>query len=250
MKTRFLTLLMVNVTILFSITAQVQTKTVLLDVSHDFKTEYTKVNPKIFEEYKELIQCRLGTNLVINENKELSTTLLATADVVIILSPLAKSSLKNLTQTERTSLVTYVKKGGKLILFTDEDNRMNIDAFGANDVINPFGMHLGADLDKLHDVTAISIVGEVIKGKYELPYTGSRELIGGIPISVRNSSGGFVHGAYAKLDNGGKIVAFGETMVGLFMGGVVMTRPDGSIVRWSGKDDKQFMQELIEWMLK
>jgi hypothetical protein len=122
--------------------------------------------------------------------------------------------------------------------------------FGANDVVMPFGMMFGADLPHKRDVMAISFIGEVIKGKYELPYTGSRELTGGIPLSVMNAEGGHVHGAYVKLDNGGKIAAFGEAMVGLFMGGVEMKRPDGGSFIWSGKDDKQFMQELISWMLK
>lgn len=127
---------------------------------------------------------------------------------------------------------------------------MDVNTFGANEVINPFGMNLGGDLDHITNVMAVSFIGEVFKGKYEVPYTGSRELTGGIPLSVRNSAGGHVHGAYMKFDTGGKIAAFGETMVALFLGGVSQTRRNGEIITWGGKDDKQFMQELIAWMLK
>ena len=91
---------------------------------------------------------------------------------------------------------------------------------------------------------------EAIKNEYELSYSGSRSLTGGAPISVRNGDEKVVHGAYVKLDNGGTIVAFGETMTGLFMGGVEMSLPNGMKIIWKEKDDQLFMQELIEWLLK
>lgn len=226
-----------------------QKKSVLLDISHEQKSQYIKVNPQIFDTYNEVIEDLLGATLVINEDKELNSSLLNNHDVVIVLSPLSKETLKNLTMLERSSLVGYVKNGGKLIIFTDEDHRMDVVSYGANDVIEPFGMHLGNDLDNIRNVMAISFIGEVFKGKYEVPYSGSRELTGGIPLSVRNSSGAHVHGAYTKLENGGKIAAFGETMVALFLGGVDEKRSETTI-SWNGKDNKQFMLELIEWMLK
>ena len=33
------------------------------------------------------------------------------------------------------------------------------------------------------------------------------------------------------------------------MGGVEMTRPDGTTLIWRGTGDKPFMQELIGWLL-
>jgi hypothetical protein len=186
---------------------------------------------------------------VINEERELDDALLADIDLLIILSPLTKSTQKPMTAAERTAVVDYVKSGGKLLFFTDEDRRVDVEEFGGNDIVKPFGMVFGGDLPRLSG-TAVSFVGEVFKGKYEVPYVGSRELTGGIPISVKNAEGGHVHGAYTKLDNGGIIAAFGETMAGLFLGGVETTRPDGSSSTWAGKDNRQFMQELIEWLLK
>lgn len=92
-------------------TAQAQKKTVLLDISHEDKSQYTAVNSQIFEQYKEIIENKLEATLVINENNELDSTYLANADVVIILSPLSPKTSKNLTQTERVSIVGYVKNG-------------------------------------------------------------------------------------------------------------------------------------------
>lgn len=226
-----------------------QKKNVMLDISHEQRSQYLKVNPQIFDVYKEVVEDQLRAALIINEDKELESSLLNSQDLVIILSPLSKETLKNLTTTERKSLVDYVKNGGKLILFTDEEHRMDAEAFGANEVVGPFNMQFGEDLDYIRNVMAISFIGEVFKGRYEVPYSGSRELTGGIPLSVRNSPGAHVHGAYTKLDNGGKIVVFGETMVALFLGGVDERRSDATI-HWDGKDDKQFMLELIDWMLK
>lgn len=250
MKTNVSRLWIICLLALLSVSVQAQKKTVLLDISHEEKSQYTAVNPQLFDQYKDLVENKLGATLVVNESNELNAAALGKADVVIMLSPLSPKTLKNLTPTERTSLVNYVKRGGKLILFTDESDRMDVNAYGANEMVRPFGMEFGDDLDHITNVMAISFVGEVFKGKYEVPYTGSRELTGGIPLSVRNSPGAFVHGAYTKLDNGGKIAAFAETMCGLFLGGVSQTRRNGESITWNGKDDKLFMQDLISWMLK
>ena len=135
-------------------------------------------------------------------------------------------------------------------MFMDEENRVNMESFGGNDIVKPFGMEYGLDLPMKPDVGATSLVTEAIKNKYELSYSGSRSLTGGTPISVRNGDEKVVHGAYVKLDNGGTIVAFGETMTGLFMGGVEMSLPNGMKIIWKEKDDQLFMQEFIEWLLK
>jgi hypothetical protein len=230
-----------------------QKRTVVLDVSHEIDTAYTYVNPNMFEQYKELVGNKIGAELIINKNKEVDNAMLANADVLIVLSPLKKdrtTKKNNLTSVERDAIVNYVRNGGKLILFMDEENRVNMESFGGNDIVKPFGMEYGLDLPMKPDVGATSLVTEAIKNKYELSYSGSRSLTGGTPISVRNGDEKVVHGAYVKLDNGGTIVAFGETMTGLFMGGVEMSLPNGMKIIWKGKDDQLFMQELIEWLIK
>jgi hypothetical protein len=228
-----------------------QNKVVLLDISLEEKSEYLKVSPNIFANYQDIVENHLGAKLIINEDQEIGSELLNKADVLIVLSTLSSTAIKKTrSANEISSIISFVKNGGKLIFFTDEDRRMNIEAFGANEIVRPFGMEFGSDLPMARNTGAISFVGEFIKGRYELPYSGSRELTGGIPISVMNAEGGNVHGAYVKLENGGKLVAFGETMVGLFIGGVEFKMPDGNVIVWKGKDNKQFMNELIFWMLE
>jgi len=235
------------------VSSYAQKRTVVLDISHEIDTAYTYVNPNMFEQYNELVGNKIGADLIINKDKEVDKAMLANADVLIVLSPLKKdrtTKKNNLTSVERDAIVNYVKNGGKLILFMDEENRVNMESFGGNDIVKPFGMEYGLDLPMKPDVGATSLVTEAIKNKYELSYSGSRSLTGGTPISVRNGDKKVVHGAYVKLDNGGTIVAFGETMTGLFMGGVEMSLPNGMKIIWKGKDDQLFMQELIEWLLK
>lgn len=228
-----------------------QDKLVLLDISLEDKSEYVKVSPNIFEHYKDVVENQLGANLIINEGQEVDRKLLEKTDVLVVLSTLSSTDLKrSRTETEIKSIVSFVKNGGRLIFFTDEDQRVNIDAFGANQIVNPFGLEFGNDLPKMSNAGAISFIGEFIKDRYELPYSGSRELTGGIPLSVMNAEGAHLHGAYVKLENSGKLAAFGETMVGLFIGGVEFTLPNGNSIVWKGKDNKQFMKELIAWTLE
>lgn len=231
--------------------AGAQNKVVVLDISQDDKSEYLKVSPQIFEQYQDIVENQLGANLMVNEDQEVDSKLLEKTDVLIVLSTLSSADLKKTrTATEIKSIVNFVKNGGRLIFFTDEDRRVNIEAFGANQIVRPFGMEFGNDLPMTRNTGAISFIGEFISGKYELPYSGSRELKGGIPLSVMNAEGAHLHGAYVKLENGGKLAAFGETMVGLFIGGVEFTMPDGNSIVWKGKDNKQFMKELIAWMVE
>lgn len=227
-----------------------QKKVVVLDISCEKMDEYLKVSPNIFNNYRDIIENQLNASLIINEDKLVDKSLLKKTDVLILLSTLTGNQMKRpRTQPEIKSIVDFVRNGGNLILFVDEDKRINMEAFGANELVKPFGMEYGSDLPYKRNTGAISFYGEFIKGRYELPYSGSRELKGGIPISVMNAEGGNVHGAYIKTSKGGKLVAFAETMVGLFIGLEEAKLPDGTTLVWKGKDNKQFMLELIDWAL-
>lgn len=228
-----------------------QNKMVLLDISLEEKSEYLKVSPDIFTHYRDVLENQLGAKLIINEDLEVDSKLLKKTDVLIVLSTLSGATdKKTRSEKEIRAIVNFVQRGGRLVFFTDEDRRMNMQTFGANEIVRPFGMEFGSDLPMVRNSGAISFVGEFINGRYELPYSGSRVLTGGIPLSVMNAEGGHIHGAYVKLDNGGKLAAFGDTMVGLFIGGVEFQMPDGSVLVWKGKDNYQFMKELLGWMLK
>lgn len=239
--------------ICFAINSIAQNKRILLDISHHTDSAYMKVNPNVFTEYKTLVEDKVGAELYINKSDELTPDVLANVDVLIIPSPLDKDRVvpkRNLTATERKSIVEYVQNGGKLIFLMDEEDRVDMNCFGANDIVKPFGMEYGADLPMERNIGAHSIISEIVQNEYELSYSGSRTISGGTPISYKNGNDNIVHGAYVKLDNGGTIVAFAETMTGIFMGGVTMKIKDGTYITWNGKDDKAFIQDIIEWLLK
>ena len=236
-----------------TISISAQKKNVIIDVSHGVDTIYTYVNPNIFNLYKDIVEKQMGANLIINKDKELNEALLSEADLLVILSPLNRERVttkRDLTSVERKDIVNYVQNGGRLILFMDEEHRVDMKAFGGNDIVVPFGMEYGIDLPPKPNAGATTVKSEVIQNEYELSYSGSRSITGGTPISRMNSDAAPVHGAYVKLDSNGKIAAFGETMTGLMMGGVEATFPNGMKVVWKGKDDATFMKELMEWMLK
>lgn len=248
--------LLISITILTSLffttlNLHAQNKVVLLDISHEDKSAYLNVSPDIFTDYQDVVENQLGATFILNEDHSIDSNMLQETDVLILLSSLnGETPKKDRSANEINAIVSFVENGGRLIIFTDENRRIDIDSFGANEIVKPFGMEFGDDLSYSGNAGAISFIGEFIEGRYELPYSGSRELTGGIPISVMNGEGAHLHGAYKKLDNGGKIVAFGETMVGLFIGGVSFERPNGETIVWTGKDNKQFMTELIAWTLK
>ena len=228
-----------------------QDKVVLLDISHEDKSAYLNVSPDIFTDYQDVVENQLGATFILNEDQSIDRNMLEETDVLILLSTLnSETPKRNRSNSEINAIVSFVENGGRLIIFTDEDKRIDINSFGANEIVRPFGLEFGDDLPYSGNVGAISFIGEFIEGRYELPYSGSRELTGGIPISVMNAEGAHLHGAYVELDNGGKLVAFGETMVGLFIGGVSFERPNNDTIVWKVEDNKQFMKELIAWTLK
>jgi len=243
-------ILLISLLGLFFVEANAQDKVVLLDISLEDKSAYLNVSPDIFTDYRDVVENELGATFILNEDQAINSNMLKETDVLILLSTLNSETPKRTrSATEVNAIVSFVEKGGSLVIFTDEDKRVDIESFGANEIVRPFGLEFGDELPYSGNVGAMSFIGEFIEGRYELPYSGSRELIGGIPISVMNGDGAHLHGAYKKLNNGGKLVAFGETMVGLFIGGVSFERPDGDSIVWKGEDNKQFMKELINWTL-
>lgn len=201
--------------------------------------------------YQEILD-RNGIEYVPN-TAEITPESLAGIDALLMLSPLARATQVPITQQEKTAIVDYVNGGGSLIIMVDEEEyRVILDEYGANDITSQFGITLGDDItDVPGNCGAVSIENEIFSGRWEVPYSGSRKVYGGIPASLC-MEGGYVHGAYAKLDNGGKIYVIGETMVGLLMG-----YPDGERnvhrmmeTRWWGKDSRKFMEELILWAIQ
>lgn len=250
MKKRLFTSLLLFFVI---VAAHAQQKTVLFDLSHSQCTDtYVgfETYPKVIPGYQEIVG-ELGARFEVNDSSEITPELLKQTDVLIMLSPLSNKLQKNLTNTEKKTLVDFVHNGGALLFFIDDEHRIDIDKYGANDIVRPFGIEFGPDVPVPGNVGAISFENEIFAGRREIPYSGARLMKGGIPVSVCMEEG-YLHASYVELENGGKLYAAADTMVGLLLG-----YPDGvrkvsnkMQTRWWGKDSKRYMSELIAWALE
>jgi hypothetical protein len=229
-------------------------KTVLVDLSHGQCKDvypgceyYTNIMPK----YQALIN-EIGAKMVINEKNELNKDCLKKAKVLLMLSPLNKGLQRNITDTEKKSIIDFIKKGGSVILFVDEEERrVAIESYGANEITRPFGIEFGEDVKGLPgNCGAVSFENEIFGGRREIPFSGARLMKGGIPASVCMEQG-YQHSSYVKLENGGKLFAASDTMVGQLMGydDGVRNVSNKMETRWWGKDSYIFMKELITWAL-
>ena len=229
-------------------------KRILFDLSHSQCTDtYNgyETYPYLLPAYERMLQeLDHSAELIIHEQGELTTELLAEADVVLMLSPLNKGLQKNLTEAERRNLVRYVAEGGSLLFFIDDAHRVDWQAYGAADVVGPYGISFGANVPLPGNVGAIAFPNRIFKERYEIPYSGACLMRGGEPVSVC-MEGGYLHGTVVELANGGKLYVGGDTMVGLLLGFTDGERLsfDKMETRWWGKDSWNYMKELLNWAL-
>ena len=228
-------------------------KTVMFDLSHG---QCRGIDPG-FETYPEVIpgyeaivgEC--GARLLVNDSSEINAGLLSDVDVLMMLSPLSNTLQRDITAVEKQAIVDFVKGGGCLLFFMDDEHRVDITRYGANDITRPFGIEFGPDVKGLPgNCGAVSFENEIFGGRREIPYSGARLMRGGVPASVCMEQG-YLHASFVKLPNGGKLFVAADTMVGLLMG-----YEDGErnvsrkmLSRWWGKDSRLYMRELIQWML-
>ncbi|MBO7417951.1 MAG: hypothetical protein J6U14_03340 [Bacteroidaceae bacterium] len=247
---KILTIAIVLMAVAVSIQAQ---KRIMFDLSHSQCTdvyEGHETYPLVVPAYTEMAQ-QLGAELVVNNDAEITPQLLKKIDVLVMLSPLSNKLQKDLTEVEKQALVNYVNKGGSLIFFVDDNHRVDLDRYGANDVTRPFGIEFGKDVPLPGNVGAVSFKSEIFKERYEIPYSGACVMTGGTPVSVCMEDG-WLHGTYVKTKKGGKLFVGGDTMVGLLLG-----YPDGvrkvtnrMETRWWGKDSRAYITDLLAWALK
>jgi hypothetical protein len=233
---------------------EAQRKTVMFDLSHGQCQDtypgheyYTDILPG----YEDLM-AQVGARLVVNDSLEITKKSLKNVDALLMLSPLSNDLQKNISDAEKVAIVDFVKHGGRLIFFVDDEHRVNLKEYGANDITRVFGVELGDDIKDIPgNCGAISFENEIFSRRYEIPYSGARAMKGGIPSSVC-LEGGYLHSSYVKLKNGGRIFVAADTMVGQLMG-----YPDGvrnvhnkMETRWWGKDSNEFMRDLLVWALE
>ena len=226
----------------------------LFDLSHgQFQDIFVKPSyyDYVIPGYKTILK-EIGCTYRENQG-EITPETLKGVRVLLMLSPLAKSTQKNITETEKKAIIDFIRHGGRVVLMVDEEQyRVKLKEYGANDITRPFGIELGDDIEGLPgNCGAVSFENEIFGGRREVPYSGSRRLKGGVPASVCMEQG-WLHASYALHPSGGKLFVVAETMVGLLMG-----YPDGERnthkmmqTRWWGKDSRLYMKELLVWMLK
>ncbi len=243
-------LMLVAVTAVFTASAQ---KVIMFDLSHSQCRdvyEGHETYPLVVPAYQEMAE-ELGATLVVNEDEEITQKLLKKVDVLVMLSPLSNKLQKDLTEVEKEALVKYVKKGGSLIFFVDDNHRVDNVRYGANEVVNPFGIEILNDVKLPGNVGAVSFKNEIFKDRYEIPYSGACLMTGGTPVSVCMEEG-YLHGTCVTLKNGGKLYVGGDTMVGLLLGYADGERKSHNKMetRWWGKDSRPYMTDLLAWALK
>jgi hypothetical protein len=161
---------------------------------------------------------------------------------------------KAFQDSEKQAIISFVKAGGSLLLVLDEEERQKLAVVGVNDVIEPFGLKLSGDTPRIENTGAIAKAGEINKADREIPYDGGRQVFGGTPFAYQLDREGNLaqpSAAYAKFDNGARIVVMGEGMASLFLG-----VPEGARLtvqpanpKWWGKDSPIFMEEVLSWLL-
>ena len=235
-----------------------RTPVLLFDKSHG-QCQGSSYTADVVPDYEKMAADN-GAEFVVNEDQPLNEATLAGVDVVLMLSPLQHDLQKNITTEEAAALVNFIKRGGSLIVFVDEEShRVHLEPYNINAVTTAFGVEFGYDNKIAFNNGAVSFENDIFKGRYEVPCTGMRSVKGGIPASVCMDDG-FLHASYVELENGGKLFACAETMVALLMGGdadierkgPTRRTPEGKMTQtgWFGKDSRQYMADLIAWSLK
>jgi hypothetical protein len=158
------------------------------------------------------------------------------------------------TATETEAIVAFVKGGGSLLLVLDEERRQSLAKTAVNNIISPFGLKLTPDTEYLHNNGAVATAGEINKANREVPFSGGRAVEGGTAFAFQLDKEGkpsHPFGAYARLDNGGRIVVLGEGMASLFLGdpnGVRLSGSQANLTPYWGKDSAIFMEEVLAWL--
>lgn len=186
-------------------------------------------------------------------NSTITAKSLEGVKTLLMISPLARKTQKPIKPEEKAAIISFIKNGGSLLMFVDEEEyRVILKEYGANDITKPFGIEIGDDITDIPgNCGGVSFENEIFGGRREIPYSGARMIKGGIPASVCMEKG-YLHASYVKLDNGGKLFVAGETMVALLMG-----LPNGERnvhkkmeSKWWGKDSILYMKELLAWSIK
>lgn len=158
---------------------------------------------------------------------------------------------------EKEAIVSFVQRGGSLLLVLDEERRQSLAGTGVNDILAPLGLKLTDDTPYLHNCGGVARAGEINKGDRELPFSGGRAVEGGTPFAWQLDAEGKPaqpFAAFNTLSGGGRVVVMGEGMASLFLGDPAGQRLTGvprdpARTTFWGRDSLVFMEEVFTWLL-
>lgn len=130
-----------------SSTAQ-EKKRLMMDLAHgQFKDIYVDSTfyDYVISEYQEIL-ARNDIEYVPNTN-EITAESLKGIDVLLMISPLSRSTQIPITEGEKVAIADYIRNGGSLIIMIDEEfHRVILDEYGSNDITSQFGITVGDDI--------------------------------------------------------------------------------------------------------
>ncbi|MFC2137848.1 hypothetical protein ACFLTE_06710, partial [Bacteroidota bacterium] len=217
-----------------------ENKILIFDTNHGQNADFAKI-------FNELLPNKSDASIITNGDNITVQTLKDKTALILFLPT------KSFSDTEINAIKEYINSGGSLLLIFDQEFRMSLDGVGVNKIIVPFGIELTEDTPAPHNCGAIAEEGIICSGKRELPYSGGRSVKGGIIISKVNAAGNYIHSAFVKTPNGGKIIVMSDGMAGLLMGeeeGERLTGTNPSDTKYWGKDSRIFMEEILNFLMK
>jgi hypothetical protein len=157
------------------------------------------------------------------------------------------------------AITGFVRKGGALLVITDEERRatVKIAQMRLNELIAPFGLTFTLDnTPDRHNCGALAPAGPLNPQPREIPFSGGRAVLGGTGYCFTLDGEGKptdrAQAAFQRLPQGGKVLAMGDAMPMLFLGGPDGIRLQGKTredTRYWGKDAQAFMTDAIGWLL-
>ena len=137
---------------------------VLFDISHgQFQDVF--VDPSYYDYvlpgYK--VICKEINAEYVEANYTLTEQALQGIKTLVMISPLARSTQKPILPEEKSAIISFIKNGGSVLMFVDEEEyRVILKEYGANDITKVFGIELGEDIEGLPgNCGAVSFENEI-----------------------------------------------------------------------------------------
>ena len=141
---------------------------ILIDLSHgQFQDVF--VDPSYYNfvlpGYKEI--CKELNAEYSEINSTITSKALEGVKTLVMISPLARSTQKPIKEEEKSAIISFIKEGGSLLIFVDEEEyRVSLKEYGANDITKKFGIEIGEDIEGIPgNCGAVSFSSKCLHGR-------------------------------------------------------------------------------------